>query len=287
MENDLRDSQPIAVLGAGASGRAIAALIARDGLNVQLLGREGPVDRIAVVIDKQQTTIDLYTGDKKQDLCLVTLPAYALTALEQRAHAHPAVSYVPLNNGFLGEKYWQSPYYPGINHIGSTYNRKTDVVEVFSKEPKLLLPNAVKHLVPGHSQNKLPRCFQFATDIRVKRAEKFFINLVLNTLSGAYDLSQNKEAKVQAEFSQVKEEALSLTDELYDLKNIGESSKTLALDRIKWALKQYGENTNSMVQALRRKKRTEADYLSGKANPERHPNLTRLHQIIVSKSEHP
>ena len=276
-----QETSVIEVIGAGASGRALAFLLLKSGCPVRLLGRSGPIKQLTVIENKVKKSIELPPLHAEPAMHLLTVPAHGLKEASESIQQTTSAPIVPLCNGYLGDKYYQKPYAAGINYIASTFNRATDEVSLFSSVPGVFLPKSLAQLMP---QN-LP-FIHFVDSVKQKRAEKFFANAVLNTICGAHDLETNGMAKEIDNFQKVTLECLELTDSLYETANVGFSSQEEAIEHFLLIAKQTANNTNSMVQALRRGAKTEAAFISGHANADRHPNLFSLHQMILSKSKH-
>ncbi len=275
---NIKERKAIDILGAGASGRALAFLLEKSGHQVRLLSRKGPIEKIKIRQQGEEHECYLNSGPGPAPVCLLTVPIHALAHLLDDLKDKKEQVFIPLSNAFLEKKFYASPFFPGVNYVASTYDRNTDFVEIFSSDLGICLE---KRFTDAFQENL--SFVNFCNDIRKKRAKKFFINLVINTICAAFDLEHNKLVRQQSIFSQIKNEALDVTDQLYSLENIGCSSKKEALGLLEIPLSILGQNTNSMVQALRRGARTEAEFLSGYASPEKHPGLFELHQNILSK----
>ncbi len=280
MNEDLVQS-PIEIIGAGASGRALAFLFLQSGRRVRLLSKTGPVDHIKVVVEGDTKEIELPVFKETAHISLLTVPAFALKSLHGQYGSLKNKLFLPLSNGFYGPELASPPFYPGVNYVASTYDRNRETVEIFSSTPGLI----VQKVLEMHFPHK-PSFLEFTTGIQSKLAAKFLVNLVLNTLSAAYDLDQNSQCAQQKNFEGIITESIALTNELYGFNCAGFPNEQSAKNYLSEVLKKLGQNTNSMVQALRRGSRTEAEYLSGHANSNTYPILFELHQMIVSKSKH-
>jgi hypothetical protein len=143
-----QETSVIEVIGAGASGRALAFLLLKSGCPVRLLGRSGPIKQLTVIENKVKKSIELPPLHAEPAMHLLTVPAHGLKEASESIQQTTSAPIVPLCNGYLGDKYYQKPYAAGINYIASTFNRATDEVSLFSSVPGVFLPKSLAQLMP-------------------------------------------------------------------------------------------------------------------------------------------
>ena len=112
---------------------------------------------------------------------------------------------------------------------------------------------------------------------------KWILNVVINSLCGAYKLKSNSELTLHAsEVSDVLSETLKLSQLLWPKLNCRIEFQS-ALTRIWDVVKHTGMNENSMARDIRLGRKTESDFLAGVAqNFDGFPLLQALHLKIMT-----
>ena len=214
-------------------------------------------------------------------------------ALEEQANHWPIeVPFVVMCNGYVWpivERQARNlngrPVRIGMTTIGSTID-ESGALKIFSKDTITAWgPWGNFKDKPAKTELDLLRAFPNSSwhdDIRPMIRQKWILNVVINTLGGAYRLPSNSHVQAHRdEAEMLLKEALDLSQKLFP----GVSSP-ITLDEMReklWSLvKATGGNENSMAKDVRLKKLTESEFLAGIAlDFDDFPTMKRLHLKII------
>ncbi len=283
------------VIGDGAVGTTVAISLSMVG-TVYLHGRTGPVSGNLVLLNQDQTLTAKFelppsTPDSK-GLFIFAVKAFDLEkSVAQYLPLMAAGStMLVLCNGYidpeikkLSSLYSKFHWHRGVVVFGAS-KQSEDVCRLHTVQPKVYFAlGEYEHMLSCHLQSSslFSRSENILRDIQMK----LFANLVMNTLTAAYNLTTNEEVWLhQNELQLLMEESFDLLGVLYPADVRATKAEFQAY--LKAVLTLTKGNTNSMVVDLRSKRPMELDYLSGiVSNLTGYSMLKKLHgQILDSKT---
>ena len=293
-QSRIQNQGHVAIVGGGAVGRMLAYFLQAIDLTPIVYGRRG-VERIDQKILLRGVTRSLVTtGEESEpELWLFATKAYDLSsALDQwLPHISPDISAVLLCNGFLE---------PSLRGIRQRFAQHTLLKGIVARGARTSADGTIVvsdsgHIIWGGSQTPTPieqklfgalrsEGFHWDGDVCRLRKEKWFCNAVLNTLSGAYQLSRNGDAPLLPEYKELCHEVFRLGLHYWPEWQGQNANLEMLLHEL---ISKTSDNENSMAVDVRLGRRTEADFLAGLVShfPDartRFPLLSRLHARIIA-----
>ncbi len=237
---------------------------------------------------------------KEPNAILFCVKAFDLEqALTEQSHQWPGeIPFVILCNGYvwptiqkISNKLGSRQIRIGMTTIGSTI-QPDGQIKIFSENTMTAWGN-------WGSSNRSPIPTELETlhafpnsawhdDIRPLIRQKWILNVVINTLGGAYRLASNRYVSSHKEEAEhLLEEACHLSRVLFP--GLPPIQSMEEIRQILWRLVQAtGDNENSLAKDVRLGRRTESDFLAGMAlMHEGYPILKRFHALIVDQPSPP
>lgn len=283
------------VIGDGAVGTTVAISFAASNC-VHLYGRKGPISGSRTLINQEKKSSAHFKAPIDDAPCrglfIFAVKAYALeTAVVQHLPRMASGSTVlVLCNGHidpvmttLANAHRQFHWHRGVVVFGAT-KESADIFKLHTAKPKIFFKLS-KDEVEANLILQTSTLFVQSEDMLREIQLKLFANLVMNTLTAAYDLPTNAAVSShQTEFDVLVDESFDLLEVLYPANVHG--TKSEFQDYLKSVLALTKSNTNSMVVDLRSKRQTEIEYLSGiVSHLPGYSMLKKLHgQILASQT---
>lgn len=260
---------PLGIVGMGALGQALERFVAAKKFQ-----RPGAILFCVKAFDLEQALIEQF------NLWPENIP------------------FVILSNGFiwpivekLSPQLGPRPIRIGMTTIGSTIEPDGSV-KIFSENTITAWGNWGSSPQSPHSPQseelETLKSFPNASwcdDIRPMIQQKWILNVVINTLGGAYRLPSNSlVANYKKEAEQLLSEAWQLSRVLFQ--NFSQNPSLEEMRSRLWKLvKATGGNENSMAKDVRLGRKTESDFLAGIALAhDGYPTLKRLHSKVLEQS---
>lgn len=280
------------IVGCGAVGSSLGFFL-KDFASIGFVGRDGPVDYQYQMSWNGKTTSCHFlksTFSDQPKLFVFCVKAYSLEkAIHKYASLIPTGSTcVVISNGYIDRIYAQAVrqhsqlhWQRGVCCYGTT--KKSNGVYRSFGEPIIVLDKKV------NSENKYPvlstKVFKHVSNIEKDIQIKLFVNLVVNTMSAAYNFSTNDQVLgLSNELESLSRECFDLVVELYPSKvGFGYDEAKVILHEI--IMKTAG-NMNSMVADIRNGRQNEKDFLSGICPKNgRYPLLEKMHRLIIDNEQ--
>lgn len=294
-----RRSCHLAIVGTGAVGLAIGAALQRQGMDVGMVGRQGPMTWRATLASAggAPRPYEFPAAEwRRCDLVFVTVKAFDLELALSSLGALPAgAAVVVVGNGAIDElvaaaahSHPQWRWRLGVATIGVSATGP-QAFELRSTTGQIGMGAWPKGGSAEHWQRTPLEADLVATsdlltwddDIWSRYRLKWLFNTVINTLCAARGLAANAQLLTDASaMRQVYAEALALGTSLW-----GPWPKTAEVMYAEMLalIDRTGANENSMARDRRLKRRTESAFLAGLAKDANlYPNLVALHAQISS-----
>ncbi len=284
------------VVGAGAVGAAVALHLQNSYLPFVLFGRDGIQDKPLTVTLREQMTLlqPLATSRfhwRDADCVFICVKVYDLTAcLAAYAPLIPAGATVIITangaiDGFIRDAIAR---YPGLHwRLGIAQLGSTEVPGGFALagnggsvtigwEPGTPVSSAEQRLAAA-----APKFFRVVADITPAYRQKWLMNVVANSYTGAHRLRRNElllAPEHQIELRAVLHEGYELGKRLWGAWQQNEEELWRYFLTVVQAT---AENENSMARDVRLGRKTESEYLAGKAQQfAGFPRLKSLHKSV-------
>lgn len=275
----------IGIIGTGAVAQTLGFFL-RDH-SLYFFARKGPKKLSYKVTENgsvHNITAQLHTNKTPLDICFVCTKAFDVeAAVKQHNKVVGASTYVVLSNGWLGplldnlsSVFPVSRFLQGVCYLGST-QKNAAVTDILSKESVIYLPND-KQISP--LQNNYLQC----TDrFSIYRDQKFFYNLVLNSMTAAYRYPYNGMVlKNQEMFVEIAKESYALLQELTGERSLAFKNFSQAQQSLKDFTQQVYWNQNSMYVDIEHRRMTETGFLAGRiVGLCGYPLLKELHSYLA------
>ncbi|MEM2924579.1 MAG: 2-dehydropantoate 2-reductase [Methanocellales archaeon] len=264
----------IAVMGAGAIGSLFGALLAREGYDVTLIGREAHVKAIlerglrVSGLEEFNIRIKAFTRAVEADLFLFTVKSYDT---EQAARAIPVggkTVVLTLQNGIGNEEIIASVVgvervISGKTSYGSTlvepgHIRYTGAGETIVGELDGRVTERVRAIAELFNSAGIKT--SIARDMRMKIWEKLIINAGINAITAITGLKNGEILK----FEELKElMRLAIEEAVAVARASGIAIRDDMVERTEAVARATAENQSSMLQDVKRGKRTEIEAING------------------------
>lgn len=257
---------PLGIVGMGALGHALEQFVSSNKQS-----EPGAILFCVKAFDLEQALIEHANQWRAETPFVILCNGYIWPIVEKLS-------------SYLGSR----PIRIGMTTIGSTIHPDGHI-QIFSQNTITAWGNWGNSRSPARS-NELETLHSFPNsswheDIRPLIRQKWILNVVINTLGGAYKLLSNSHVKMH------REESESLLQEAWELSGIlfKESADGLSLEYMRkrlWDLVEAtGGNENSMAKDVRLGRKTESDFLAGIASPyDGYPTMKKFHAKITHQT---
>lgn len=267
------ESLTITILGAGALGTFYAAWLSDAGLDVTLVCRERDVERLKKGV--RVTGLRDLTAYPRiaaippaSDLALVTVKTYDIATAARSIPLTPETLVAVIHNGLGGDDAAAAILGPGHVGAGVSYCGITFL------EPGLVRLAGFRELVLGSVEpavaarlapmaEALARTglnVRFSGDIRAEQWEKLSVNVGINAITALTGLPNGeltKDSGLRQLVAEAVHEAVRVSEAL------GIHPRRDPLENTFAVIEETGGNRSSMLQDIRKGKRTEIDAING------------------------
>ncbi|MHB9027788.1 MAG: ketopantoate reductase family protein [Candidatus Latescibacterota bacterium] len=269
----MHDQLKISVIGAGALGTMYAAMLSASGQDVTLICRERDAEtlrkgiRVTGIWDKEAYP-RISAILPASDLVLVTVKAYDIPSAVRGISLKPVTTVVVIQNGLGGDEAAASILGPGhaaagVAYCGATHLAPGEARAAGYTETVLgSVEPAVAERLPMVADilEKAGLKARITDDIRAAQWEKLFANVGINAVTAITGLRNGALAAIPELRSLVAE---VVREAAWVAASLGIRTEGDPVENTFRVIRETGGNISSMLQDVRKGKRTEIDGLNG------------------------